>query len=283
MSIRELVVKPGPYANIHLCDELSKAVYYSLSSGKKFKSPLQWFCKDLAELIANNCNAHCVYMLELDQVAHHFVLETHHGKARLFQSSIKTRITSILGAKHVGYSAGEWASAEPVDSWDPVLKVAHRRWGGGRQLEHKSLQSLLDLLLSLQKASSDVAEILFSQCPKWLQDAELKGDYDASGHTPVMKWSRELMENASWTSVSSLPDGRVVVSSNPHSAIEFSMVIPADLAIVYQQLYSALTGQAPMYAPCLHYRGCETRRGVDPESGIQNAVGWAVKCVTIPH
>ncbi len=58
------------------------------------------------------------------------------------------------------YSAAEWAAAEPVAAWDPALKAAHRRWGGGRELDHLSLIAFLDLLCQLQATADEVADAM---------------------------------------------------------------------------------------------------------------------------
>ena len=58
------------------------------------------------------------------------------------------------------YSAAEWAAAEPVAAWDPALKAAHRRWGGGRELDHLSLITFLDLLCQLQATADEVADAM---------------------------------------------------------------------------------------------------------------------------
>ncbi len=67
------------------------------------------------------------------------------------------------------YSAAEWAAAAPVHTWDPILKAAHARWGGGRELNHVSLLALLDLLCQLQASADEVAEALLVQAPPEVQ------------------------------------------------------------------------------------------------------------------
>ncbi len=67
------------------------------------------------------------------------------------------------------YSAAEWSAAAPLDTWDPIIKAAHERWGGGRELSHLSLLSLLDLLCQLQASADEVAEVLLAQAPPEVQ------------------------------------------------------------------------------------------------------------------
>lgn len=149
---------------------------------------LQFFTRETADIIANNCNQHCIYFLSADQIGHHLVFETYQGAARVFQSSVKARVTSTSGAEHfVGcarvcllsvapchalcmYSAAEWSATEPIGTWDSILKAAHLRWGGGRELGHLSLLALLDLICRLQTSTDEVADVMFAQAP---QEAKL--------------------------------------------------------------------------------------------------------------
>ncbi len=70
------------------------------------------------------------------------------------------------------YSAAEWSAAAPVQTWDPSLKAAHACWGGGRELSHVTLLSLLDLLCQLQATADQVAEALLAQAPLEVQQVE---------------------------------------------------------------------------------------------------------------
>jgi hypothetical protein len=56
-----------------------------------------------------------------------------------------------------------------VETWDPILKATHARWGGGRELSHVSLLALLDLLCELQATADQVAEALLAQAPPEVQ------------------------------------------------------------------------------------------------------------------
>jgi hypothetical protein len=56
-----------------------------------------------------------------------------------------------------------------VETWDPILKAAHARWGGGRELSHVTLLALLDLLCQLQATADQVAEVLLAQAPPEVQ------------------------------------------------------------------------------------------------------------------
>ena len=67
------------------------------------------------------------------------------------------------------YSAAEWSATDPVSTWDPVLKAAHSRWGGGRELGHVTLLALLDLICQLQASAEEIAETLLAQAPQEVQ------------------------------------------------------------------------------------------------------------------
>jgi hypothetical protein len=62
-------------------------------------TPLQFFNRDRADVIINSCNQHCIHFLSADHIGHHMVFETHHGKTRVFQSSIKARFTVTDGTE----------------------------------------------------------------------------------------------------------------------------------------------------------------------------------------
>ena len=85
---------------------------------------------------------------------------------------VSARSTHAAATSHhvpCRYSAAEWSAAAPVDTWDPVLKAAHARWGGGCELSHLSLLALLDLLCQLQATAEEVAEALLVQAPLEVQ------------------------------------------------------------------------------------------------------------------
>ena len=85
---------------------------------------------------------------------------------------VSARCTHAAATSHhvpCRYSAAEWSAAAPVDTWDTVLKAAHARWGGGRELSHLSLLELLDLLCQLQATAEEVAEALLAQAPQEVQ------------------------------------------------------------------------------------------------------------------
>ena len=68
------------------------------------------------------------------------------------------------------YSAAEWSATDPVGTWDPVLKAAHSRWGGGRELGHVALLALLELICQLQSSADEVAEALLAQAPQEVKE-----------------------------------------------------------------------------------------------------------------
>ncbi len=100
--------------------------------------------------------------------------------------ALYTHAATSLNLHHVlcRYSAAEWSAAEPVSTWDPVLKAAHLRWGGGRELGHLSLLALLDLLCQLQASADEVAEVMLAQAPQAVQ-LVIRTRADTSVHTPI--------------------------------------------------------------------------------------------------
>jgi penicillin V acylase-like amidase (Ntn superfamily) len=61
---------------------------------------LQFFTREMAEVIANSCNQHSIHYLSADHIGHHLVFETHQGKTRVFQCSVKARVTVTDGTEH---------------------------------------------------------------------------------------------------------------------------------------------------------------------------------------
>ena len=107
----------------------------------------------------SNTATHCVYFCQFDQIAHHLVLETYAGRARLFQSYILTEMTTECGMlEKIGYTALEWANGRPNPDWSREMLDAYRKWGGGREMSHDKFCELLELLFLLQVICDEFPE-----------------------------------------------------------------------------------------------------------------------------
>jgi hypothetical protein len=73
---------------------------HNLSSSYPTLALPQFFTRDRADVIANNCSPHCIHYLSADQIGHHMVFETHQGKTRVFQCSVKARVTTTYCTEH---------------------------------------------------------------------------------------------------------------------------------------------------------------------------------------
>jgi hypothetical protein len=114
----------GPLAHVDVCHDLRAALWDAVARSPDtqprmvipqpdhaqrarifsilYPSPAlpQFFTRDRADVIANNCNSHCIYHLSADQIGHHMVFETHQGKTRVFQCSVKARVTTTYLTEH---------------------------------------------------------------------------------------------------------------------------------------------------------------------------------------
>ena len=207
------------------------------------------------------------------------------------------------------YSAAEWAAAEPVTAWDPALKAAHRRWGGGRELDHLSLIAFLDLLCQLQATADEVADAMLvistqnqanarmpkhsnahscmthpAGCPQPPpgprstgrgRDAAPPCNYDLDGCVSAL--ARPIA--APHSTLISEP-----IIHNPSSPVTFSISIAAHIVTKLHSQFFELTGQyagAPTFLFVLHYRGCSRMKSC--EGSRPSAIGWGVFGTTIPH
>ena len=114
----------GPLAHIDVCHDLRAALWNAVArspqehpqmvmllhvlaqwadscpSSWPTLTPLQFFTRERADVIANNCSPHCIHYLSADQIGHHLVFETHQGKTRVFQCSVKARVTTTYCTEH---------------------------------------------------------------------------------------------------------------------------------------------------------------------------------------
>lgn len=114
----------GPLAHIDVCHDLRAALWDAVARSPDTQPRMvipqpehaqcahifsilypslalpQFFTRDRADVIANNCNSHCIYHLSADQIGHHMVFETHQGKTRVFQCSVKARVTTTYLTEH---------------------------------------------------------------------------------------------------------------------------------------------------------------------------------------
>jgi len=287
------IMKGPPLSTIDRCDDLENAVYNAVTQGAP-KPPRLWL-PQVVHAILNNCSPHCVYFIALDQIGHHFILETHQGLARMFQSYVKDNIT--LGESNVvlnvtGYTAGEWVRKESNAAWCPKMVAAHKRWGGGKILDYSSLCHLMDLVGQLQECTTQIAEAMVASAPEALQEAqakyeeEIKGGHQSCGYSPVVQWSAKLLETPWHAALSSNSGVGDVIFNNPSAVEPFHFIIEPELSQKFHALHEQLTGQEispPVYLKVLNCHRCERMKNIHEATGMLSSIGWTVIPAQIPH
>lgn len=290
LSILDIV--QGHLSDIDRCNDLEDAVYDAISQGAP-KAPRVWLPHAVSAIL-NNCSPHCVYFLALDQIGHHFILETHQGLARMYQSYVKDRITlgeTDIVIKVTGYTAGEWV-AKKLNAACPKMAAAHQRLGGGKVLDYSSLREIVDLLVELQECASQIAEAMVVTAPKDLQAAQAKFEKSfaagtqANAKSPVALWSEKLIRTP-WAAglISNEIAGDTIID-NPSATEPFHFVIQPALAQKFHRLHAQLTGQevsAGVYLKILNFYKCERLKEIHEATGMLSAVGWSVIPAQIPH
>jgi hypothetical protein len=80
------VVLRSSMGEISACDEFVRKTREYQSSGEM---SLHRINQQLLDTILRNTAPHCTYYMYLDHIGHHLLLETHQGRARVFQSYVK--------------------------------------------------------------------------------------------------------------------------------------------------------------------------------------------------
>jgi hypothetical protein len=291
LSILDIV--QGSLSDTDRCDDLENAVYGAIAQGAP-KPPYIWL-PEVVPAILNNCSPHCVYFLALDQIGHHFILETHQGLARMYQSYIKDKMTlgdTDMVMNVTGYTAGEWVAKKPNAAWCPKMVACHQRWGRGRLLNHSSLRELMDLVGELQECAAQIAEAMVATAPKALQEAQAKYEVSiaagqqTNAYSPIVQWSAKLLDTPWHAGLISNGSAGDTIVDNPSATEPFHFFIKPALSQKFHRLHEKLTGQevsAPVYLKVMNCHKCERMKGIHQATGKLSAIGWGVIAAQIPH
>lgn len=282
-TIKELVLFKQLLGNFDECHEFVDTLRRALMKDMyKFAHKPQFTREEVCARLLYNSGVHCVYFFEFDAIAHHFVLETFQGRARLFQSFVKSYNTDDFGGHYTfGYTSKEWlqnnVNGKP---W----KTAHKKYGGGRVLDYHTLCELVNLLFRLQDESQKIIDSMMTQLPKSVATALLRAT--TGSKCPVSTWAKFFADNISTVSISSNAFGDKVFSNTscPSSIAQLSFNFPRELVAQFREDFFTLTGhhvQATQYLMMLHYFRWRDLYEYETSDHPRKALGWAFSASTI--
>lgn len=257
----------------------------------------------------NNTAEHCLYFIALDRIAHKLIIETRAGAARVYQCYVESAADET--GDSLGFTVREWLTGKPDDPDCPLASgvlAARNRWGGPEAISRRALAELLDLLSSLESQSEQVGSAMMAKlCEDYdrFRITELQFEVDRLSAKEkrqfignlfacpmpdggVFMWSKDILSRPGCVSVilgQEIGQPTVVSSSSSYEGDAFSIEIPADLADPFIQCYKTLVGflpQAEVFVSLVHFAYCSAPTCLDPLPG-QNANGWGIVAMTIPH
>ena len=231
-----------------------------IRQGARQPMPRIQLAKATCHFIMHKTADHSLYILTLDAVGHHLILETHLGCARLWQSYVRDTIDFCGRMVATGYTARQWGARRPVASWTPAMAAAHARWGGGKELSPKELDELLALLLRLQQLADEVAGARRRSMPAHLLAVEAAYEAKVEGlrrsgvtkveieSSPIAVWAHELRQRIHTVSMS--PDASAIFEDAAHTGSPLLVSIPVPLAAQFAAAFAELTGQSVCPPQC---------------------------------
>ena len=194
---------------------------------------------------------HTINLCELNATCYQFVFETRAGATRVWQSFIDQ-------SPGEGFSAREFAAAQPQPHWSPAVRAAHAARGGGRELGESELDALLKLLADLQAAAVAVGNAGFRALPADVISAEEayfariranppRGPFVVEAPSmlllePIMR-APNFPSNLSYYGNSF--DGVFIFTNENHVGTHLQIRIEEDAAQPFMTLFRELTGHEP--------------------------------------
>lgn len=153
-----LLIIGTPLGRAMACNDLVEPVRHMVgltrSPGRPLDSP-----EMVSELLETaRLDVHALYVVDLNGCEYQLLLETRAGAARVWQCFIDQ-------GPGEGFTAADWAAAEPQPHWAPSIRKAHAARGGSRELGELELEALLLLLLDLHRAALVLGKVLFDSLP----------------------------------------------------------------------------------------------------------------------
>lgn len=259
--------------------------------------PKEQLLETQMDLFLNNTAGHHVYILCLDQIGHHVVLETRAGMARLFQSFVKTR--AMERPDPIGFSAREWVKGVPDPGELPLcagMLEARTRWNVPHNLDRRALSELLNLIFRMQDYARQIADKMMMQLPPNVQkqqdihqakihEARARGESEHSAGG-AMAFAKELNDNPLYVSSIDSQGAQLIVGSPLWHGEPFCFEVPAELAVPLGRAYMELSGhslQGAAWMKLLLFKDWQTQASLHDLTGQPQAIGWSFVAATIPH
>ena len=284
MSLLSLVRHPQrPVGSLDMCHDFASAVWAAVTTNAPMPPKMQ-LTKAAEELILNNTARHQVYILGLDQIGHHIVLETRAGMARFFQSFVKRSFPERRIS--FGFTGREWVTGESdVEACalpDGVIR-ARRRWNVPNNILYDTLRELLSLIFRLQEGAQAIADALFVQLPEGRTEQTLFDKYKIGG---ALAWAKELHDNPSFVTSVSHNGSLHIINSASYPGAPFHFKLAPNLVEPFNIAFEELTGQnlcgADWIKPLL-FKDWQTQGKTHEMTGQVEAIGWTWVEATIPH
>ena len=278
---------------LNVCHDFGMAVWNALGGGHPMPPKVR-LIKARMNLFLNNTAGHHVYILCLDQIGHHIVLETRAGMARFFQSFIK--ISPLERWDPQGFSGREWVTGKPDPGEQPLppgMLKARTRWNVPHNLHREALHELLNLLFELQDSAQEIANKMMTQLPPKVQAQHDTYTYQAKIHDGSARhiggatsFAKKLFDTPIYVTSFENAGSQHIVGSPFWHGEPFHFEIPADLAMPFERRYKELTGhtlQGASWMKPLLFKDWQTEGPIHDLTGQPEAHGWSFIAATIPH
>ena len=278
--------------NINNCDEFATTILRAVSQGISMP-PRRKLQANLKSMILDNTLGHYIYVLGLDQIGHHLVLETRAGQARLYQSHVKTMVTSLgQPVGRIGFTGREWLTGRPDSGSTKLPKLllaARRRWRVPGVLSRADLVILLDDIFRLQSLARDMAFVMIQQLPQTLWESHKKWWASVSANSTnsiggVVEWAQGIHDDDPANVSSAIQAGEIhVFNSSSYDGEPFRFRIPCRLGMEFVRLYEQLVGITPIGAVFLKILMFVAWDEMSKADERISAVGWSIVACQIPH
>ena len=290
-TICDVIRKNPTLRNIDECHIFEETLRQGLVQG--YEMPCRSFSAAIVKDMKYNTSVHAVFFIAFDVIAHHFVVETFQGQARLYQSYIK----SVRKINHdnkfveqLGFTAGEWLQPKRLPK-DTKWGIAHRKYGGGRFMNYETLHEFCDMLLRIQEEAGKIIAAMIPQLPaNLLKKQEIWESKSIKEKTkmlpPIHTWANYLKVNMPFISNMYLSESEVFFTNEhcPEHVEGCKIDLPYTLTSQFKTDYYALTGHrasSPNYITMICLYKCIGTQ-VLRDDGTKISLGWTTRATMIP-
>jgi hypothetical protein len=253
----------------------------------------------LNNMILKNIMNHTVYVFQLDQIAHYFIVEVNQGKARFFLALesflYRQRYPNGVDAtKYIrGCTAREWAFPVPNNAWSEELKNLHHEIGGGKAVDYLVFIKFIKNVRELQRSAKAITDAMDTILPSHVVESQLKWEKMTGlkrvnvQSSVLLTWANHLFYHRYMISIMINDEtGDVHVFSNAnYDRKPFSLVIPSRLATPFRNASKKLYGMEPIafdYIYLFQYHGWEDHYMFDEING-EFPFGWTYATLNVSH